>query len=251
MVARHWFAVALLLLSASIVAADDTPPIVTPNISGTLGSNGWYTSDVAISWTVIDEESSLLSTTGCEADVLTQDDTGRTYTCVATSEGGTTVVSQTIARDATGPVVSYSDNLGTYQLGDQIRIFCDAFDPTSGLASSNCTGISGSALDFIGVNTFTSTAVDNAGNVGRGSVTFQVLVTYSGISRIVDQYVTKASVARSLKRDLEGAQAAAASGNLVAELRHVESFTRTVTRETGRSISAANAATLLRLIALV
>lgn len=251
MVSRHWFVIALLLLSASIVAADDTPPTVTPNISGTLGANGWYTSDVAISWTVVDEESSLLMTTGCEADVLTQDDTGRTYTCVATSEGGTTVVSQTIARDATGPVVSYSDNLGTYQLGDQIRIFCDAFDPTSGVASSNCTDFTGSALDFIGVNVLTATAIDNAGNIGTGSATFQVVVTYAGISALVDQYVMKSSVARSLKRDLEGAQAAAASGNLVAKLRNVESFTRTVTRETGKSISPANAATLLRLIAAV
>ena len=150
MVKRRWLAVALFVFTASIAAADDTPPIVTPNVSGTLGDNGWYTSDVGISWTIVDEESAVFTTTGCEGDVLTQDDTARTYTCSATSEGGTTVVSHTVGRDTTAPVINYSDNLGTYQLGDQIRIFCEAFDATSGVASSTCTDISGSALDLVG-----------------------------------------------------------------------------------------------------
>ena len=29
----------------------------TPTITGTLGSNGWYTSDVQVEWTVVDNES--------------------------------------------------------------------------------------------------------------------------------------------------------------------------------------------------
>ena len=35
-------------------SSDDTPPVITPSISGTLGSNGWYTSDVTVSWSVND-----------------------------------------------------------------------------------------------------------------------------------------------------------------------------------------------------
>lgn len=247
---RHCIAAVLVVLSASFVAADDTPPTVTPNVSGTLGSNGWYVSDVAISWTIVDDESTVFATTGCEADVLTQDDTARTYTCVATSEGGTTIVSQTIGRDTTGPVVSYSDNRGTYELGDEVRIFCDAFDPTSGLASTTCTDIVGPAFNFSpGINVFTATAIDNAGNVSTGSVSLEVRVSYAGLSTLVDRFVPKASLARQLKRDLEGAAAAEAAGNLAAELRHKESFIRTVTRESGKNISPTDAATLLRLVA--
>jgi hypothetical protein len=29
--------------------ADSTPPIITPTVVGTLGSDGWYTSDVSVS----------------------------------------------------------------------------------------------------------------------------------------------------------------------------------------------------------
>src|SRR5262245_35509620 len=34
--------------------ADSTPPVITPNVSGTLGDNGWYISDVTVSWSVVD-----------------------------------------------------------------------------------------------------------------------------------------------------------------------------------------------------
>src|SRR4029450_737704 len=47
------------------VPSDATPPVITPNVSGTLGNNGWYTSNVGVSWTVVDNESSIASSSGC------------------------------------------------------------------------------------------------------------------------------------------------------------------------------------------
>src|SRR5688500_11867450 len=244
MVKRRWLAVALFVFTASIAAADDTPPIVTPSVSGTFGDSGWYISDVGISSTIVDEESNVFTTTGCEGDVLTQDDTARTYTCSATSDGGTTVVSETISRDTLGPVIDYSGHQSTYEIGEQVQIFCNTFDATSGVASTTCTDILGSAMAFdVGTHVFTSTATDNAGNVTTTTVSFDVVVTHAGLAALVNQYVTKASVAKSLIRNLE----AAAAGNA----RAIDSFIRTVTRETGRSISAEDAATLLRLVALL
>ncbi len=46
---------------------DGTAPVITPNISGTLGSGGWYTSDVSVSWDVEDPETGISSSTGCSA----------------------------------------------------------------------------------------------------------------------------------------------------------------------------------------
>ena len=34
------------------LVTDTTPPVITPNVSGTLGNNGWYKSNVTISWNV-------------------------------------------------------------------------------------------------------------------------------------------------------------------------------------------------------
>lgn len=46
---------------------DTTAPLITPTITGTLGNNGWYTSDVNVSWTITDAESTISSQTGCDA----------------------------------------------------------------------------------------------------------------------------------------------------------------------------------------
>ena len=35
-------------------SSDDTPPVITPSFDGRLGSNGWYTSDVTVRWSVND-----------------------------------------------------------------------------------------------------------------------------------------------------------------------------------------------------
>ncbi|MCO5176876.1 MAG: right-handed parallel beta-helix repeat-containing protein [Thermomicrobiales bacterium] len=40
---------------------DTTAPTITPTISGTLGESGWYTSDVDVSWSVVDAESTVSS----------------------------------------------------------------------------------------------------------------------------------------------------------------------------------------------
>ena len=67
------------------VAGDTTPPIVTPNVSGTLGSNGWYRSNVTVSWSVSDPDSTVTPGAGCGGATLSTDSTGTTYTCTATS----------------------------------------------------------------------------------------------------------------------------------------------------------------------
>ncbi|HEX4773807.1 MAG TPA: hypothetical protein VH351_23440, partial [Bryobacteraceae bacterium] len=39
--------------------ADITPPVISPQITGTLGNNGWYRSAVTVNWTVTDPESGI------------------------------------------------------------------------------------------------------------------------------------------------------------------------------------------------
>lgn len=228
-------AVVMLAFALPAQAVDLTPPLVVPNVSGTIGQNGWFVSDVALTWTVVDDESSLLATTGCEPFVLTQDDTKRTITCVATSEGGTTVGTYVVGRDTAGPLISYLGNTGSYSVAQTITIDCRVVDVTSGVASTDCTDIVVSAAS-LGAGTFTygSTATDFAGNTSTASASFTVVVDTAGISALIDQYVTKESVARSLKKKFEAGQ--------------IDQFIRQVDRETGRSISLADAITLKRLV---
>lgn len=83
-----------------------TPPQIVPQVSGTLSASGWYTSDATVSWTVTDAQTPVTSTAGCDTVVVDADTAGATYTCTATSSGGTASASVTIRRDATPPEIT-------------------------------------------------------------------------------------------------------------------------------------------------
>ena len=87
--------------------ADITPPIITPQITGVPGSNGWYRSAVTVSWSVTDPESGITSSMGCAPTNLTADTAGLTLTCSATNGVGiSTSVPITIKIDKTAPLIS-------------------------------------------------------------------------------------------------------------------------------------------------
>jgi hypothetical protein len=80
---------------------DLTKPVITPTVTGTLGSNGWYISDVSVSWGVADPDSEVTSQVGCHEVTVTSDTAGTTFTCEATSGGGTSTASVIVQRDTT------------------------------------------------------------------------------------------------------------------------------------------------------
>src|SRR6185369_16109287 len=75
---------------------DTTRPVITPVVTGTQGGDGWYTSDVTVSWTVGDPDSDIVNQSfNCANPVTIATDTiYAPITCEATSHGGT--VSRTV-----------------------------------------------------------------------------------------------------------------------------------------------------------
>ncbi len=172
---RRWFRrlvipsalVGMLLVAPGVSAS---APIVTPVIFGTLGSNGWYTSNVTINWAF---DGQVESTTGCEADTIRADTPGKTYTCAATRDGFTTTVTKTFKVDKTVPAVStvlerQPDANGWYN-----RPFTVAFagtDATSGLES--CLSVRYEGPDNPGT-AVPGSCRDIAGNVASASFAFK------------------------------------------------------------------------------
>lgn len=172
-------AMALSLLPASVAwadsttttAADTTPPVLTGYVYGIPGYDGWYTSEMSVWWHVVDDESQVTSTTGCYNRVE-YDTSGVTFTCTATSAGGTAVDSLTVKRDATPPTISGAattapNSNGWYNTSVAIDWTCG--DAMSGLRS--CPADSVFSLSE-GPNLTTSAmARDVAGNIQWASVT--------------------------------------------------------------------------------
>jgi hypothetical protein len=90
--------------STTTTSTGASPPVVTSTIGGTLGAHDWYTSDVAVSFAVSDEETPVSSQSGCDPQNVTADTAEVTFACTATSDGGSTTSTVKIARDATAPV---------------------------------------------------------------------------------------------------------------------------------------------------
>lgn len=95
---------AMLPTSLALADSDTTPPVITAIVVGLPGDyDSWYMSDVTVSWSVVDNESPISSSSGCDPTTIYQDTAGTTLTCSATSAGGTSSESVTIRKDTTPP----------------------------------------------------------------------------------------------------------------------------------------------------
>jgi hypothetical protein len=169
---------------------DPSPPVITKVVTGTEGNNGWYTSNVSVDWTVNDPESpNSLQTTGCNDQNITADQAEQTYSCSATSAGGSSgPQSVSIKRDATDPNVSLVGgpaNGSEHYFGSvPDEPTCNASDALSELAGP-CS-VSGYGTT-VGSHTVTATATDNAGNEATASSTYKVLAwDFRGFYQPVD-----------------------------------------------------------------
>ena len=151
---------------------DSTPPVITPTVSGTLGNNGWYTSDVQVSWSVTDAESTISDQTGSETQTVTSDTNGVTFTCSATSAGGLSSQSVTIKRDATAPTISAAattspNGAGWYKTNVTVQFTC--LDSLSGIPSGACPADQTLNTEGSAVSSTSQTVTDDAGNTSSPS----------------------------------------------------------------------------------
>ncbi len=155
---------------------DDTPPVVTYEVAGTLGQNGYYTSDVQVTFHYEDLESEIYASACASPFVMNWDAAYAFAICNVTSQGGQTIVDVDVKRDTVAPRVviapAYPEE---FAQGQQIPIAMDCWDETSGIAT--CTSNQqGPNLDTSTIGTFvySVTGVDLAGHSTTRSVNYTV-----------------------------------------------------------------------------
>jgi len=153
---------------------DETPPVVTATVTGALGANGWYTSDVVVQWNIEETDSELFEVS-CPSGTVTSDVPSRVFSCFARSGGGEITKQIVIKRDATRPSIGIAQpQAQSYVQGQTVAIDFSCSDATSGIAS--CTANQGGNLNTSTPGTFSLvvTAVDHAGNMSQSSVSYSV-----------------------------------------------------------------------------
>ena len=238
------------------------PKVTGPGLNGTgfvcaavdpaapTGNNGCYTGPVSVTWGGFgDFGASAYTTNGCEDGQVGQGTVTRSCSVTTTappifSSGD---VSETVKRDSLAPVVSYSGNAGVYTVDRTVSIDCGASDPSpgSGLASDTCADVSAPAYTFsLGSHTLSASAEDVAGNVGSGSATFIVVVTFDSLKVLVARFSTDPDVTSGLNDKLN----AAAKAKTAEQRAHLlQAFSNQVRAQTGKALTEEQAAILLEL----
>lgn len=139
------------------------PPTIAANVQGIQGANGWYTSDVTVTWELLADDA-IVSTTNCELVIIATDTPGITLTCQAATEGSSSQASVTIRRDTVGPVVTSAHRVTPEPpsgwTNAPVVVAFEAEDATSGLAGPAIVEVTlhSEGADLVATHTFTDVA---------------------------------------------------------------------------------------------
>jgi hypothetical protein len=183
------FVIGLVAAPTSPAALDPTPPVIVPEITGTLGSNGWYTSSVTVRWSVSDPESGISDTFGCDTRTVTADTKGTSLTCSATNGAGLEgSYTATVKLDRTAPAVAgatpgrTADANGWYN--HAVGFTFTGTDATSGIDA--CPSATYSGPDS-GTASITGTCRDKAGNSASRAFTLAYDATGPSVAAAADR----------------------------------------------------------------
>ncbi|MBU4221209.1 MAG: PxKF domain-containing protein [Euryarchaeota archaeon] len=212
-------------IQAGSTLTDIIPPTTTTSLSGTFGSNDWYTSNVQVNLTATDNAvGSGVNKTEYSFDNATWITYNANFT--VTTEGTTTLFyrstdnagnieptkNQTIKIDKTSPEITINKPASEYILKQTIIADWLTSDVLSGIYSETGTTPNGVAIDTasVGTKTFTVEAVDNAGNLATKTVTYHVGYNFAGFFQPIDNLPAwnsvKAGSAVPVKFNLSGNQ---------------------------------------------
>jgi hypothetical protein len=165
--------------SVTIKLDKTAPSINGAVISGTMGSNGWYVSEVGVRFTCSDGLSGLAA---CADDLtLTANGANQSVTRTATDNAGNigSATVSGISIDNEKPTITdVNVSGGFYKLGTAPAATCTATDSFSSLLS--CKVVVTGGANGVGTFNWTATATDKAGNISTQTGTYKVTYRFDG-----------------------------------------------------------------------
>lgn len=170
---EHGFGATRLLRLTIAPPPDTSPPNIAATLTGTLGDEAWYRSDVRIRWTLGVAEIDIVESSGCEARIVVEDTAAGEVRCTARTAGGERSVVARFKRDATSPVLIATMPPAIVRLNATHDFALSASDATSGLAAAACTPFDTAT---VGTRIARCEARDRAGNTTVRTAEYRVVV---------------------------------------------------------------------------
>src|SRR5256714_1128249 len=195
----------LSLFGAEPIAADTSPPTVSPTVTGIVGTNGWYRGStggnyVVLHWNFSDPGAVVDHTTGCEPAIrINGPSVGTTETCTAYlspyPDGGSVQWQKSIKIDSDAPTgVAATPSRGPDTNGwynHALSVSWSGSDATSGIAG--CTSAAYQAPDGAPAS-LSGGCTDVAGNSSSTSFAFQYDATPPQLSAVSVQSTDGANI---------------------------------------------------------
>jgi len=152
---------------------DVTPPTVDAQVVGTVGGEGWYVSDVAVTWVILDADSATRIDAGCVGGAVVNGTADSVQSCTASSVGGSTTASIVVKRDVTAPVVTCAPSPSFVVAGVGGVVTATVADALSGPTQVAISAAADTTTP--GTRTLVLTGTDRAGNTTTASCSYQVV----------------------------------------------------------------------------
>jgi hypothetical protein len=223
-----------------LLPGDTTPPDIIRFVNGAQGANGWYVSNVSLSWSVIDVQSQVTATTGCGFVTVTEDTAGTTFSCTATSVGGSRTRTITIRRDASPPVLVVPQRLEADAASPEgATVASYPVSATDNLAAPGELGVACSpaapAAFAVGDGSATCTATDQAGNSTTRTFVVHIRSAREQLPGMIDR-VRGLGPGASLVDKLTAVAAAIDDGDAAGACGGLLAFLNGVRAQSGKSI---------------
>lgn len=185
---------------------DTTAPTDTPQLSGTLGSNGWYTTSVVVAWHWTDGGGSGIDSSHCTQTTTSSGDGSSVMVLSSCRDlaGNTSSDSRSFKIDTTKPQLAPTLSTSSIALNQPgVTASPGATDSGgSGVASSSCGAISTSS---VGDHTVTCTATDNAGNANSSTIHYTVGYKFGGFTSPLPKTTVQSGSTLPIKFQLQDA----------------------------------------------
>jgi hypothetical protein len=190
---------------------DNTAPTDAPVVTGTLGSGGWYTSDVSVAWNWTDEAGgSGIDTANCTQSSGSGSAQGSAVVVSSSCQdlaGNPASDSKTFKIDKAGPTIvcAVAAPGPVFQLGAANQhVSATASDATSGLVGS-ASLTTAASTSSPGAKTAAFSASDNAGNTTNTTCPYVVGYRFGGFTSPLPKTTVKSGSSLPLKFMLQNA----------------------------------------------